>query len=357
MGSIARVFAVAGAMLACCLAGPPVSAAEHVVDNSGTPPCSNTTAISTDAAPWCTINYAVARAEPGDVITVKNGRYREDVYIDRKHGGPNYITLRNNPGHAPVIVGAGLDSGRNRIIASSFIKVIGFAITNANHGLFVEQSDNIVLSQLKVFSVGQQAIHIKTNSSFVVVEESEIYDTGKWKYNGEGVYIGTSTSQQPANPPYDNTNNVVVRNNRIHNTTDECIEAKEGTYKVTIQGNTLSECLLSSEIKNPNWGSIELMSAGKFLDRDPNHVVSNNSIRTAKTAIGLHTGAIVSNNIISGQLDGYRGISISNPNHDSHVRHVYGNRIELSAAVAVVVSGKPVVRSRDNIGLKGEPLP
>ena len=357
MSSIAKCIAVIMAMLAGFAAVGSADGAERFVDNSGVPPCSNSMPGGTEARPWCTITYAMARAEPGDVVYVKKGNYREDVYIDRKHGGPTYITLQNFPGHAPVIVGAGVDSGRNKITSSSFIKIVGMAITNANQGLFVEQSNNIVLSQLKVFAVGQEAIHIKANSSFVVLEDSEIFDTRKWKYNGEGVYIGTSTSQQPANPPYDNTHDIVVKNNKIYNTADECIEAKEGTYNVTIDGNTLSDCLLSPEIKDPNWGSIELMAGGKFLDANPNHVVSNNKIRTAKTAIGLHTGAIVFNNVISGQTGDYRGISISNPASDSHVRHVYGNRIELSTAKAVVVSGKPVVRVRDNTGLNGEPLP
>src|SRR5262245_36293170 len=69
------------------------NAAERYVDNSGAPPCSNSWSAGSQSRPWCTINYAVDRASPGDIVYVKNGTYREDVYIDGKHGGENYITL------------------------------------------------------------------------------------------------------------------------------------------------------------------------------------------------------------------------------------------------------------------------
>src|SRR5262245_44914478 len=65
------------------------SATEKYVDNSGSPPCTNSSSAGSQSQPWCTINYAVRRAEPGDIIYVKNGTYHENVYIDGKNGGAN----------------------------------------------------------------------------------------------------------------------------------------------------------------------------------------------------------------------------------------------------------------------------
>jgi hypothetical protein len=326
------------------------NAAEWYVDNSGSPPCSNSSSGGPQSRPWCTINYAVGRAGPGDIVYVKNGTYREDVYIRGKNGGANYITFQNYPGHSPVIRGKGVDSGRNKIVDSSFIRFIGFTITNIQQGIFVESSNNVILQNLKVYNVGQEAIHIKLNSSFVTLQDSVIHDTRKWKFNGEGVYIGTSSSQQPNSPPYDNTHDILVKNNTIYNTGDECIEAKEGTYNVTIDANTMFDCLLDPGITSPSWGGIEVMEHEHHYGSNPNHVIKNNVIRMAKTGIGVHTGATVLNNVIYGQTANFRGISIDNADSDDYLRRIYHNTIDLPSSRAVVSSGGAQVDIRNNIG-------
>ena len=327
-----------------------VNAAEWFVDASGTPPCSDSLSWGSELQPWCTINYAIGRSRPGDIVYVKNGTYREDVYIADKRGGANYITFRNYPGHFPVIRGDGVARGRNKIIDCDFVKFIGFTMTNFQHGLFVEKSNNILLQDLKVYDVGQEAVRIKLNSSFVMLKDSVIHDTGKWQFNGEGVYIGTSSSQQPNSPPYDNTHDITVKGNTIYNTTDECIEAKEGTYNVTIDNNKIHDCLLDPKITSPGWGAIEVMEHDKYYGSNPNHVIKNNFIFMAKTGIGVHTGATVFNNVIYGQIGSFRGISIDNADSDDYPRRVYHNTIDLPASRAVVSSGGAPVDIRNNIG-------
>lgn len=350
MGRMAGGAFFSATLLGFAILAGATSAAERYVDNSGSPPCSNRPSGGTEAQPWCTINYAASGAAPGDVVYVKNGTYPEDIYIDRKHGGANYITIQNYPNHSPVIRGKGVDSGRNKIINSSFIRLVGFTITNFQHGLFVEESNNLILKSLKVHDVGQEAIHIKANSSFVTLQDSVIHDTRKWKYNGEGVYVGTSSSQQPKKPPYDNTHDILVKNNLIYNTMDECIEAKEGTYNVTIDGNTLHDCLLSPEITSSTWGAIEVMEHEHYYGSNPNHVIKNNIIRTTKTGIGVHTGAAVYNNVIYGQTGGFYGISIDNADSDDYVRRIYHNTIDLPNSRAVMSSGHAFLDIRNNIG-------
>ena len=326
------------------------NAAERYVDNSEAASCSNSPSGGSQSRPWCTINYAVGRVEPGEIVYVKNGTYREDVYIDGKNGGANYITFQNYPGHSPIIEGKGVSGGRNKIANSSFIRFAGFTITNIQQGIFVEASNNIILQNLKIHHIGQEAVRVRMNSSFVTIQDSTIHDTRQWRYNGEGVYIGTSSSQQPDSPPYDNTHDILVKNNTIYNTSDECIEAKEGTYNVTIDGNTMHNCLLSPDITSPNWGAIEVMEHRKYYGSNPNHVIKNNIIRTAKTAIGAHTGVTVFNNVIYGQTGNFRGISIDNGDLDNYVRRIYHNTIDLPISRAVVSSNGASVDIRNNIG-------
>ncbi|HWE16481.1 MAG TPA: right-handed parallel beta-helix repeat-containing protein [Hyphomicrobiaceae bacterium] len=347
---LARTAISTTALFGPALLAGAASAAEWYVDNSGAVPCSDSLPGGSETRPWCRINYAIERVQPGDVVFVKTGTYREEVYISRKVGGPNYITIRNYPGHFPIIEGTGVERGRNKIIESSHIRFIGFTITNMQQGLFVEASNNIILQNLKVHNVGQEAVRIRLNSSFVTLSDSTIYDTRKWRFNGEGVYIGTSSSQQPNDPPYDNTHDILVKNNTIYNTGDECVEAKEGTYNVIIDGNKLHNCLLDPSIASLHWGGIELMDQGKYYGSNPNHVIKNNIIHMTKTAIGVHTGATVFNNVIYGQTGDFRGISIDNADADIYVRRVYHNTIDLPNSRAIVVSGRASADIRNNIG-------
>src|SRR5580765_366058 len=82
---------------------PPARAAEYIVDNTSTS-CSSS-GPGTPAAPFCTIGAAlVAHHQPGDVITVMPGTYREQVTLPASGVAGSPITLRAQPGAGPVVV-------------------------------------------------------------------------------------------------------------------------------------------------------------------------------------------------------------------------------------------------------------
>ena len=321
------------------------------VDNSGSPRCNNTTSGGSETNPWCTINYAIGRIKSGDMLYVKAGTYTEQVYINRPAGtASKHTTIQAYPGHKVVIRSTGFSgSGRVKIENTSYITFNGFEITNFNQGLFVENSHDILVQNCYVHDVGQEAIHVKRGSSNVTIQNCIIHDTRRYKFNGEGIYIGTSSSDQTSSGVNDNTNNILLKNNTIFNTNDECIELKEGTYSVTIDGNVLSNCLLDSSITSKSWGAIDILEHENHYNSNPNHVVKNNIINTTKTAIGLHTGGSVFNNIIYGQTGSYRGISIDNADSDNYTRRILNNTIDLPSSRAVVSSGS-TVDIRNNIG-------
>jgi len=334
--------------LMVCFSGTAYGAV-YYVDNSGSPTCSDSSSYGSEAHPCCTINYSVDRVAAGDTVYVKNGTYNENVYISGKSGGAGYITFRNHAGHSPLLYGDGVNSGRNKIINSSYIQFLGFRITNYNQGFFVEDSSNILLQNLTIYGVGQEGVHIRDNSSYVTLQDSLIHDTRAWQYNGEGIYIGTSSSSQPGNPPYDTTNNITIKGNTIYNTNDECIELKPGTHDVVVDGNTMYNCLLDPSITATNWGYVEVMNPEGFYGSNPNHTIKNNTIHGTKTALGIHTGSTTFNNVIYGQTGSYPGISIDNPDSDSYTRYIYHNTVDLPNARAIVRSSG-TADIRNNIG-------
>ena len=338
-------------------------AAVFYVDNSGSSACSNSPANGSAAAPWCTINYGVGRLSSGDTLNVKAGTYHEDVYISGPAGTTGKpTTIQAYLGQTVTILGDGIDSGRVKIANTSYITFTGFTITNFNQGIFVESSDHIVVQNCSVHDIGQEGIHIHYGSSFVTVSQCTIHDTGKWIYDGEGIYIGTSDSA-----PLDNTNNVIISKSTIYNTTDEAIEFKIGTHNVTADGNTI----YNANSANNGYGgaAIEVNQAVGSVQHwgsNPNHIVKNNIIHDVgpgtsgssflNSAIRAGTGVTVSNNLIyslrgTGATAGY-GVMVDNQSSDSYTRFIYHNTIDTSAANAVNNSGG-AQDVRNNIGPTG----
>ena len=324
------------------------TAATYYVNNAASSACGNAAGGGTMAQPFCTISYALGRIAGGDTVYVRSGTYNEALYIAGPAGktGAN-TTISAYPGDTVVLRGDSVNTGRCKIINTSFVTFAGFTITNYNQGLFVDSSSNITIRRCTIHHVGQEGLHVHVNSSFVTIDSCTVHDTRQWQYNGEGIYIGTGDAA-----PVDNTNNVTVRNTTIYNTTDEGIEFKIGTHHITADGNNIYNVNLGSDwSQNGNdVGAIEVNNAVGAVQNygsDPQQVVRNNYIHNVKTAIRAGTGITVYNNVIR-NVSGY-GIYVDNQSNDSYTRAMYHNTIDAAAANAVFhVSGTQDVRN--NIG-------
>lgn len=324
-------------------------AATFYVNNAGSPACSNSPSNGSEANPWCTITYGVGRIASGDTLNVKAGTYTEVVTITRPAGTANSRTvIRAFPGHTVTIRGTGFSgSGRFKVLDTSFITVDGFIVTNFNQGVFVENSNNIIVQNMTVHNVGQEAIHVLRNSNFVTIQNNTVHDTRKFDFNGEGVYVGTGSGG-----PLDNTNNVTVKGNTIFNTTDEGIELKAGTHDCIVEGNTISNVLTDSEF-DASVGSIEVNQASsgeQTWGSNPNHVIRNNVIHSTKTGIHAETGTTVYNNVIYNIASPFRGIYLDNVTGDNYTRRVFHNTVDIPSARAIVQSSGTPVDIRNNIG-------
>ncbi len=321
--------------------------ADHYVDNSSAPACSDTPSYGTEANPWCTINYGIARMGRQDNLYVKAGIYREGVYINRPAGSVGKDTLiKAYPGHRVTIYGNGVNTGRVKITNTSHVTFDGFIITNFNQGLFVESAHHITVQNCTVYNVGQEGIHVLRDSSYVTIQNNRIHDTRKWQYNGEGIYVGTGSRG-----PLDNTHHVTVRNNTIYNTTDEAIELKAGTHDCVVEGNTIYNCT-TDPAWQAKWGNIEVNEAIIGIQHwrsNPDHIIRNNIIHDTKTGIRAGTGCRVYNNVIYNIGSPFYGIYIDNNNGDSYPREIYHNTVDITGSRAIAISSG-ISDVKNNIG-------
>jgi parallel beta-helix repeat protein len=311
------------------------SAATYYIDNSGNPPSSDSTTYGTEAKPWKTITYALARIKGGDTILIKTGTYNEPgLYIYGPSGTASApTTLKAYPGNAPVLRGLG-NSDRVAIDNVSYFVIDGLEITNLNQGIYIRNgSSNITIQNSTVHDTGQELIRVLNNCHDVLLRNNRVFNGGSLGgSNGEGFYIGTSYTDT-----VDNSYNITIQGNTIYNTMSEGIEFKEGTHDCIADGNTIS---------TNNTGAVPASSIevdeGINWNGNPNHVVRNNVIHDSGSGshgIRAGTGCLVYNNIIYNINSSKSGIFVDNVAGDSYVRKIYNNTIDLSSARAISLSG------------------
>ncbi|MFK7847561.1 MAG: DUF1565 domain-containing protein, partial [Rhodothermales bacterium] len=197
------------------LASPLVSVADtFYVDPSG-----NNANPGTSAQPWRTIQYAVTKVTPGDIVMVGDGVYREKVIITRSGTQDNYIVLKaiNQWGPKVEIAEGGKTDGIK--IAANYITVDGFEIYDPNPGngrigncITVWENHHINILNNKVYNCGGAGIQVG-RFDHVHVENNTAYGNAKYNPNqssGIGFFQARAVDNAPGY-------HVIVRNNRSYN--------------------------------------------------------------------------------------------------------------------------------------------
>jgi hypothetical protein len=325
----------------------PAMGSVYYVDNSENSKCNNIPGFGGELNPWCTIQYGIENISGGDELIVKKGVYNETIIIAGPNGNANKSTVvKSYPGHKPKLRGNNVNTGRIKLVGAGFMKLSGFEITNYNQGIRIENSNYIIIENCIVHFIGQEAISAKYNSSHITIQNNEIYDTGKWQYNGEGIYIGSGSGKTQ-----DNTNNVLIKNNKIYNVADEAIELKPGTHDCTIDQNLI----YNTPDMGPAVGTIEVNqskhTSGKGWDSNPKHVIKNNIIHTGYTGIRAGTGCLIYNNLIYNINPNSYGIYVDNiwSGDTSYPRMIYHNTIDIPESRAVHIHSG-TIDIKNNIG-------
>ncbi len=201
------------------------------------------------------LHAALADAQPGDEIILREGMYQHDDWIgvwavfsaEASGTAEQPIILRSeDPEHPATLSGMSVESKYALQIIGSYWEIRDLNLCNAAKGIFLEQSEHSVISGCEVYNIGDEAIHIIDNSSYNLVENCYIHDTGKLnpKY-GEGVYIGSSYKAEDYGfECHYNT----VRNCRIGpNVTADHVDIKEYTIGNIVEGCTFDGTGIAGE--------------------------------------------------------------------------------------------------------------
>ncbi len=196
--------------------------------------------------PFKTIRRALDAAHPGDTITLRNGVYEGGIHIDIDN-----LTIRSMPGEWAVIESpiAELSDGRNNSVIRYDYDVQGGKLENLEvtggywYGIMFWDwwdsnfetdsvhlgASGITLDGIKVHDTGVDAIKITPGADNITIINSEVYNTGRRStLSADGI---------------DNNNGdqMIVRNNYLHNIAGIGVLTSGGTIDSIIEQNLIKQ--------------------------------------------------------------------------------------------------------------------
>jgi hypothetical protein len=203
------------------------------------------------------LKTALLNARAGDDIIMADGIYNGKFVVAAGVNGTatSPITLR---GSRNAVLDAGsISTGYVFYLQANYWTLRGFSITNGLKGLMTDGANHNTIDGLKVSNIGEEAIHLRTNSVANIISNCDISITGlKTPDYGEGIYLGSAKNNWATytngNPDYSDSNQVI--NNHIGpNVTAECIDVKEGTTAGIIKGNTFDATGITGANSGDSW--------------------------------------------------------------------------------------------------------
>lgn len=240
-----------------------------------------------DKQPFATIQKALDESGPGDIIVLMNGTYagtsgQQSVATFKQSGAPAaWISLKNYPGHKPVIAPIGVWSGvmiRNDVSALGWLEVRGLRIRGDADEAKTKYADAI--GQVDPYT-NANGISVDGSKGAMPPHHLRFADNVVEYCPGAG--IGTGESD------WVTVENNIVRNNcwwMIYSGSGISLlgvanfDAVDNTYRDLIRNN-----IVSGNRCNVEWRKIGKISDGNGIIIDTNHVPGEDKAHLGRTLI------------------------------------------------------------------------
>ncbi len=276
----------------------------------------------------------------GDTVIIQKGEFTAVSLVNKSFSAEKPLVVKANLAGSVIIKGNTVARGSSLEIKNcSFVVISGLTFTNSMWGIYVKNSDHIILKNNEIYETGQEGCHIGRSSKYVDVIGNKIHHTGlfnsKW---AEGVYVG-SGSYGGGNRFPDNCEYIWIEGNHIYETGNaEGINVKGESFHVTVRNNKIHDIHPGTSVQH-NEAAITVEGTENSIKnsyrisekRDvwvENNTISNVSDGYSDWNNGIlffGTGVYVLNNKIENCTN--RGIYGNNWQNLGLQNYVYGNTI------------------------------
>ena len=208
------------------------------------------------------LSQALAAAAPGTTIVLAPGDYPGNFQATTSGTAARPITLCGPRG--AVLDGGAVQRGFTLYLNhASWWRLAGFSVTGGQKGVLADGSNHDLIDGLSVHGIGDEAIHLRDFSSDDTVTRNVISATGLHSSSfGEGIYVGSAHKNwcRYSGCKPDGSDNNIITDNSITQTTAESIDIKEGTTGGIVSGNHFNGTGMNSSsatswvnVKGNNW--------------------------------------------------------------------------------------------------------
>lgn len=201
--------------------------------------------------PWCTLGKAARSVIPGDIVYVREGLYKEAVYIAASGSQEKPIQFLAYPGETPIVDGTNLKlpQGAGLIrIKGDWIRFSGFEVRNSPYkGVELEGKYDRVDH---IFSHHHQRNGIHVQGDYGTVEDSRVWQNGLSGSRGSALTASRETENGI-------TDFAILRNNIVWENQGMGINTHDANGTL-IEGNIVHDNLI---------GNIYIHDASKIICR------------------------------------------------------------------------------------------
>jgi hypothetical protein len=192
---------------------------------------------------------ALDAAAPGSAISLADGFYDGEFTATGSGTEQSPIWLFGSPD--AVLRGPGFEHGSVlHLHQAQHWRLLGFTVRDGRKGVMADELTGSVIQDLTVTRIGDEAVHLRTDSTDNVVRGLHISATGlREEKFGEGIYVGSAVSDwcQISDCEPDRSDRNVIIGNDIRETTAEAVDIKEGTTGGVVADNTFDGSGLTGE--------------------------------------------------------------------------------------------------------------
>lgn len=282
------------------------------------------------------LQQALDDAAPGDVISLADGRYPGEFVASAAGTAEDPIVLCG--GRDAVLDGGAEDAGYTlHLDGASYWQVLGFTVRGGQKGVMADRATGNLLAGLAVQDIGDEAVHLRQNSSDNRVEDNVIRNTGLRKPQfGEGIYIGSAESnwcdQTDCEP--DRSDRNVITGNDVAGTTAESVDIKEGTTDGVLADNVFSGAAM---VESDSW--VDVKGNGWTITGNQGSDAPEDGMQTHEILDGWGMDNVFADNILAVNGPGY-GINVTK-------REGEGNRVACSNEVSGAGEGLSTIDCTD----------
>jgi hypothetical protein len=288
------------------------------------------------------LKTALADARAGDEIVMADGIYSGKFTTPVSANGTAAAAIILRGSRNAILDAGDINTGYVFYLQSGYWIIKGFTVTNGLKGIMIDGAQHSTIDGIKVFYIGEEAIHLRKYSSHNAIQNCEISETGlKTPDYGEGIYIGSAKNNWAnytnGNPDFCDSN-LIAANKIGPGVTAECIDIKEGTTGCIIRGNNFDATGITGANSGDSW--IDVKGNHSLIENNtgtnPGGAIFKDGYQVHCAFAGWGSYNEFKNNNCRVNAAGYGfNIQLSGSNGTTTGNKVYTNNIVTGAAAGI----------------------